>query len=112
MILAIAGTSPDSNAEKWTAILFSLSPVAGIGAIAAVGRSEPYSMATGAAAITPALLFTFVFNSLLVAARRQIYRRFLASAAAAGKSIGTASPVSQVGNDAPIMPNQNLSPRD
>ena len=60
--------------------LFSLSPVAGIGAIAAVGRAEPYSMATQAAAITPALLFTFVFNSLLVAARRRIYRQFLTAA--------------------------------
>jgi hypothetical protein len=102
MIVAIAGTSPDSSAEKWAAILFSLSPVAGIGAIAAVGRSEPYSMAAGAAAITPALLFTFVFNSLLVEARRRIYRRFLAAATAAGKSVAAAPSVIPVGDNAPV----------
>jgi hypothetical protein len=91
VIAAMASLSSTSNAGGGSSILFSLSPVAGIGTSAAVGRAERNSMAMQAAAIMPALLFTFVFNTLLVTARRLAYRRFLASAAAIGKLIPAAS---------------------
>ena len=62
-------------------IIYSLSPIAGI-ATSSVGGDEsnflPKSMQ--GAAITPALFFAFVFNSLLIAARRRLHRDFLARA--------------------------------
>ena len=39
-------------------------------------------MAIQAAAITPALLFTFVFNSLLITARRRVHKAVLIAAKA------------------------------
>jgi hypothetical protein len=60
--------------------LFALSPGAGIGMIAAIG-DEHLATRVQAAAITPALLFTFVFNYLLIGARRRVMRIvFLATA--------------------------------
>ncbi len=60
--------------------LFALSPGAGIGMIAVIG-DEHLATAVQAAAITPALLFTFVFNYLLIGARRRVMRTvFLANA--------------------------------
>ena len=41
--------------------------------------SDDVAKGIQAAAITPALLFTFVFNSLLIAARRSVYKAFLAA---------------------------------
>ena len=82
MILLIASTSMPSNAERESQVIFAVSPVAGIGMTAVAGGAESYSTAIQAAAITPALLFTFVFNSLLISARRRAYKEFLVTAMA------------------------------
>jgi hypothetical protein len=53
--------------------LFALSPVAGIGLIASV--SDPaLAYPVQASTLTPILLFTFVFNYLLVGARRRVMK--------------------------------------
>ena len=83
----MASVSRSVDAEKQSGVIFSLSPVAGIGAIAVLDRTDPYSTAVQAAAITPALLFIFVFNSLLISARRRAYKEFLIAAGAAGKPV-------------------------
>jgi hypothetical protein len=62
------------------AFAFSLSPVPGIWMVAASVRDESYRTSIQSPAITPALLFTFVFNSLLISARRRAYKAFLSSA--------------------------------
>jgi hypothetical protein len=67
--LATAWRPPPADEPGY--ILFSVSPLAGIALTAAVG-DDRYSTAIQAAAITPALLFTFVFNSLLISARRRV----------------------------------------
>jgi hypothetical protein len=58
-----------------------VSPVAGIGLTAAPGTTREYRLIIQAAAITPALLFGFVFNSLLIAVRRQVFKVFSQEAA-------------------------------
>lgn len=56
----------------------SLSPVAGIATIAVPSGGANMVAATvrQAAAITPALLFAFLFNSLLIAAHRRTHHDF------------------------------------
>jgi hypothetical protein len=83
MILLIA--SSPMNGETQGQVIFSLSPLAGIGLTATTTGSESYRLGIEAAAITPALLFAFVFNSLLIAARRSAHRNFALAAARAGK---------------------------
>jgi hypothetical protein len=61
-------------------VIFGLSPVAGLGLTATRSDIAEFSTAIRASAITPALLFTFVFNSLLVSARRMAHRAFMSSA--------------------------------
>jgi hypothetical protein len=58
-------------------IIYSLSPIAGIATSSIGGVSESLSMWMKGAAITPALMFAFIFNSLLIAARRRLHRDFL-----------------------------------
>src|SRR5262249_34678872 len=58
-------------------IIYSVSPIAGIATCSIGGVSESLSMAMKGAAITPALMFAFIFNSLLIAARRRLHRDFL-----------------------------------
>lgn len=56
-------------------IVYALSPVAGIGLSTEIGdRTGVNHMAVQAAAITPSLLFTFVFNGLVSSARRRVGR--------------------------------------
>jgi hypothetical protein len=74
--------SMPTSAERESQVVFSLSPVAGIGLTAMPGDARGIRTAIQAAAITPALLFVFVFNTLLVAARRQAYKAFSKVAAA------------------------------
>jgi hypothetical protein len=64
--------------EAGSQALLSLSPVVGIATIAMPTGSASMVAATvrQAAAITPALLFAFLFNSLLIAARRRTHRAF------------------------------------
>jgi hypothetical protein len=102
VIVAIGSIGSASDFEQLSTVIVGLSPVAGIGLIAAVNRVEPYRVAAQAAAITPALLFVFLFNSLLVAARRRAYRQFLAAATATGKSMPGASRV--VPDEGPVAP--------
>jgi hypothetical protein len=79
-ILLMASTP--MNSERESQVVFSLSPVAGLGLTAIPGDARGFRTAIQAAAITPALLFVFVFNTLLVAARRQAYKAFSREAAA------------------------------
>ena len=80
-IMAMA-TAPMVN-EAGSQALVSLSPVVGIGMIASATRTGSVTVSTvaQAAAITPPLFFAFLFNSLLIAARRRTHREFEASAA-------------------------------
>ena len=61
-------------------VIYSLSPIAGIGTSSAGGNDEATAKLMQGAAITPALLFAFVFNSLLIGARRRLHREFMARA--------------------------------
>jgi hypothetical protein len=81
-------------------ILFSISPLAGIALTAAVGE-QPVRTAIQAAAITPALLFTFVFNSLLISARRRVLRAVYLTMAARKDLEDVSAPVDPV-EDGPI----------
>jgi hypothetical protein len=59
-------------------ILYALSPVAGLGLASGVGEGAGTSlMGVEAAAITPSLLYTFVFNGLVTAARRRVQKAVL-----------------------------------
>ena len=100
-IAGIAAMSSGPDSDQASQVLFSLSPVVGIGALAGVGRAGPSSTLIHGAAITPALLFTFAFNSLLVAARRRAYREFLAAAGSTARSMSAARPASQDGDAVP-----------
>jgi len=79
-ILAMA-TAPLVN-EAGSQALLSLSPVFGIGMIASATSTGSMNAETvaRAAAITPTLLFAFLFNSLLIGARRRTHKAFQASA--------------------------------
>ncbi|MHB1555973.1 MAG: ABC transporter permease [Isosphaeraceae bacterium] len=75
-IQAIATASPG---ERWAgAPLFALSPCGGIAMVTQIG-DESLATAVQAAAITPALLYTFVFNYLLIGARRRVMQRVFAT---------------------------------
>jgi hypothetical protein len=96
LIPLVSGTimlaSMPSEMERSSQVIFALSPVVGMGMTAMVGGAESYSTAVRAAAITPALLFAFVFNSLLVSTRRRAYRAFVAAAAKTGPGIPAVPP--------------------
>lgn len=75
--------------------IFAVSPGAGIGMVAAIG-DENLATSIQAAAITPALLFTFVFNYLIIGARRRVMKRVFAATAKKdedGVSLELAEPV-------------------
>ncbi|MFI5458401.1 MAG: hypothetical protein ACHRXM_23470 [Isosphaerales bacterium] len=83
----VAGTitlmaSIPMNSNHPSQIVYGLSPVAGLGLTAAGAPQANVARGIQAAAITPPLLFTFVFNSLLVAARRRVYKAFVIAAEA------------------------------
>jgi hypothetical protein len=75
-IMAMA-SAPLMN-EAASEVLASLSPVVGIATIASPSGRSSITAATfrQGAAITPALLYAFLFNSLLIAARRRTHREF------------------------------------
>jgi hypothetical protein len=58
-------------------VVFALSPIVGLG-LSAGGAHGENLMPVEAAAITPSLLYTFVFNGLVGAARRRVQRAVLA----------------------------------
>lgn len=75
----VAMASMYQRSEAPGQIVFSLSPVAGIGT-SAMGSTEPTLLkAMQAAAIFPPLAFTFVFNSLLISAHRRVLKQFAAA---------------------------------
>ena len=80
-------------------IIYSLSPLAGIATSSMGGTNESLSTFTKGAAITPALMFAFIFNSLLIAARRRLHREFLAHTVDTEKAVGvkTEAPHAVVG---------------
>ncbi len=65
VILAAAATAPLPR-DAMAAVVSSLSPIVGVGAMALPVDHERQKLAIQGAAITPALFFTFVFHSLLV----------------------------------------------
>jgi hypothetical protein len=68
--------------EAMAQAVFALSPVAGLGlsAVTEAGMNVSVQQTLiGAAAITPSLLFLFVFNALLQGARRQVQRQAFSS---------------------------------
>ena len=67
--------------------VFALSPVAGIGMIYAIG-DEPLAYSVQASALTPILLFTFVFNYLLIGARRRVMKSVFAATIEKEKEAG------------------------
>ena len=79
-VLAMSTNNGDGGAESQ--VVFSLSPVPGIGMVAAPARAGLYPMAVQGPAISLPLLFLFVFNNLLVSARRRAYKTFQASTGA------------------------------
>ena len=80
-ILAMASMRGDGGVMGQ--VLFGMTPITGIAMVAAKTSDEALRTTIQGPAIAPALLFTFVFNSLLISARRRAYKSFLASA---GKS--------------------------
>jgi hypothetical protein len=70
---------PMSSSEAGYPI-FALSPVAGIAMIFTVGQ-EPMAYSVQASTLTPILLFTFVFNYLVVTARRRVMKSVFAATA-------------------------------
>jgi hypothetical protein len=84
-IIIAASTSMPGNDEFPAQIVFALSPLAGIGL--ATGLSSAASpLPTQAAAITPALLFAFVFNNLVSMARHRADRAVRGSDESAAKA--------------------------
>jgi hypothetical protein len=57
-------------------LIFSASPIAGLGLSTVGSDNESFLKALQGVSITPALLFTFVFNTLLTSARRLHHRAF------------------------------------
>jgi hypothetical protein len=63
-------------------IVYALSPILGIGLATGIGEGAGTNlMAVEAAAITPSLLYTFVFNGLVTVARRRVQRAVAAGIA-------------------------------
>jgi hypothetical protein len=74
-------------------IIYALSPIVGIGLATGIGEGAGTSLlAVEAAAITPSLLYTFVFNGLVTAASRRVQRRVAAGIAKARETaVGAAA---------------------
>jgi hypothetical protein len=74
-----AMASGPGRSGETSAPIFALSPIAGIGMTAAIG-DQALAYSVQGATLTPILLFTFVFNYLLVDARRRVMRSVFAAA--------------------------------
>ena len=78
-VITLVGQPGNSGPSQY---LFALSPVVGLGLGSGVWMGVGNSLlGVEAAAITPSLLYTFVFNSLLEGAQRRVRRTVLATAA-------------------------------
>lgn len=83
-------------------MMFCLSPIPGLGMVSTSGQGSSLHTAIRAMLITPALLFAFVFNTLLVGARRRAHHAFIESSRASEDQIGgRASTVKFVDDNAP-----------
>jgi hypothetical protein len=80
-IQSMAAPTGDNGASSYP--IFALSPVAGIAMNLTIG-DQPVAYRVEASSITPILLFTFVFNYLLVGARRRVMRSVFEATAAKG----------------------------
>jgi hypothetical protein len=70
-----------------TQFLIALSPIAGLTLSSGLGMGAGnHLLGVKAAAITPSLLYTFVFSNLLTGARRRVQRTVLATAARSSQS--------------------------
>jgi hypothetical protein len=78
-IVAMASPMGPSHESQ---VVLSLSPVVGLALIAVQDGNIPesYRTAIQASALTPALLFTFVFNGLYTMARRRVHDEAMVSA--------------------------------
>jgi hypothetical protein len=74
---------------------YALSPIGGIGMVAAIG-DEGFATAIQSSAITPALLFTFVFNYLLIGARKRVIKAVYIAAANLEPTPAEAAPFAPV----------------
>ncbi len=77
-------------------LVFALSPLAAIGMVASIG-DESIATAVQGAAITPALLFTFVFNYLLIGARKRVIKSVYLAAASRKQA------QDELASDSPIL---------
>jgi hypothetical protein len=73
VILAASSAGPGRD-ETAAQTVASVSPLAGIAATGLPIENERHRLLIQGAAITPALMFVFVFHSLLVSARRRVHR--------------------------------------
>jgi hypothetical protein len=89
-ILAMASTYGDGGVASQ--VLFGMTPISGISMVGSSAIDQSYRAAIQGPAITPALLFTFVFNSLLITARRRAYKDFLASSSGRSENSELAQP--------------------
>jgi hypothetical protein len=62
--------------ESPAQLVFSASPIAGLGFSAVGSENQSFLRALQGMSITPALFYTFIFNTLLVSARRLHHRAF------------------------------------
>jgi hypothetical protein len=87
----VATASPTRTAHEGQ-VVFGLSPIAGIGLIVAQDESIPesYRTAIQASALTPALLFAFVFNGLYNMARRRVHDEAMVLASTPKKTVSVA----------------------
>jgi hypothetical protein len=83
----IAGTifvfaSMPRDSSQAGQIIYSTSPIAGIAmsAISGNGNDPSFNKLVQGSAITPPLFYAFIFNSLLISARRRVHRGALAKA--------------------------------
>ena len=89
LVGAIVALAKPRSPGHESQVVLSLSPMVGIAMIAAQDGTIPewYRTAIQASALTPALLFTFVFNGLYNMARRRVHDEALVSASRPEKTI-------------------------
>jgi hypothetical protein len=61
-------------------VIYSVSPIAGIAMSSIEADQRGFTKVLQGGAITPALAYAFIFNSLLIGARRRVHREFVARA--------------------------------
>jgi hypothetical protein len=94
-------------------VVVSASPIVGIGMTAYSNGETDDGMLIRAAALTPALLFAFVFQSLLVSARRRAHRRFAVAVLEARREEAVSIPdETELANVSPVSVSPILESED